>query len=30
MTVFTYLDNEVHKIVDILHLNLYDSLLMYG
>lgn len=30
MTVFTYLENEVYKVVDILQLNLYDSLLMYG
>ena len=30
MTVFTYLDNEVNKVIEILQLNLYDSLLMYG
>jgi hypothetical protein len=30
MTVFTFLDNEVNKIVEILQSDLYDSLLMYG
>jgi hypothetical protein len=30
LTVFTYLDNEVNKFIDILQLNWYNTLLMYG
>lgn len=30
LTVFTYLDNEVNKVIDILQLNWYSTLLMYG
>lgn len=30
MTVFTYLDNEVNKVIDFFQLNWYSALLMYG
>lgn len=30
LIIFTYIDNEIEKIISILDLDLYDSLLMYG
>jgi hypothetical protein len=30
IVVFTFIDNETQKIIEILQLNLYDSLIMYG
>ena len=30
LVAFTFIDNEIEKIIELLQLNLYDSLLMYG
>lgn len=30
LVTFTFIDNEVEKIISLLQLNLYDNMLMYG
>lgn len=30
LVIFTFIDNEVEKIISLLQLNLYDNMLMYG